>query len=347
MAVKYQDYYQTLGVSRTASQDEIQRAYRKLARQFHPDVNKEAGAEARFKLINEAYEVLKDPERRKRYDQLGADWKSGQDFSPPPGWENFGVNFGQQGRAGRSRSGRAGRSARGAGPDVGGFDGFGGFSDFFEAIFGGGGGGGGASPFGAQGFTGRSPAGPQPGATHEADLTVSLEDAFRGATRRITLEASQPDGRGGANRSSKSYDVRIPPGTIDGSVIRLAGQGAAGQGGGAPGDLLLRIHIAPDPRFTVSGHDITAPLPISPWEAALGAKVPAPTLDGEVVITIPPGSQSGQRLRLRGKGLPTRAGDRGDEYVELRIVVPKELSPSERAAFENLRDVSNFNPRRA
>jgi curved DNA-binding protein len=343
MSVKYQDYYQTLGVPRGASQEEIQRAYRRLARELHPDVNKSPGAEQRFRDVAEAYEVLKDPERRKRYDQLGADWKSGQDFTPPPGWENIRFDFGTAGAGRARRPGRSGR-ARGAAPFEDVF-GAGGFSDFFEAIFGGGARAG--EPFagvrGGRATQEEAADLPREGPTHEAQITISLDDAYRGGTRRITLRR----GDNGAGQA-RTYDVRIPPGITDGATIRLAGQGGPGHAGGPPGDLLLRVSIAPDPRFSVSGHDLACVLPIAPWEAALGAKVPVPTLDGEVTLTVPPGSQSGQRLRLRGKGLPKRqGGERGDQYVELKIVVPKQLSDAERAAFESLRAASNFDPRRA
>ena len=337
MAVKYQDYYQVLGVGRDASQEELQRAYRKLARQYHPDVNKEAGAEARFKEVGEAYAVLKDPETRKRYDQLGANWKAGEEFRPPPGW---------QGGGGKGRGG-AGRG----GPRVEGinFEDLGGFSDFFETIFGGRGpfgGGGGMGSGGGFRTAERAAAGPRQGQTHEGEITISLEDAYRGGTRTVTLETTETEPSGRVQRSTRSYDVRIPPGVTDGSTIRLAGQGGPGSGGGAAGDLLLKIHIAPHPTFRVEGHDVHTTLPIAPWEAALGAKVPAPTLAGEVVVTVPAGSQSGQKLRLRGKGLPKRGGGHGDQIAELRIVVPKQLSDEERELMEKLSRVSVFDPRR-
>lgn len=339
MAVKYQDYYQALGVSRDATQEEIQRAYRKLARQYHPDVNKEPGAEERFKQIGEAYAVLRDPETRRKYDQLGANWKAGDEFRPPPGW---------QARAGRS-------AGRGGGVRVEGMD-VGDFSEFFETLFGtaspfgraAGGGMGGMGGFGEAFRAARGGAGarsvPRQGATREAEITVQLEDAYRGTTRRITLQTENERGE----RTTKSYDVRIPPGVTDGSVIRLAGQGEPGTGGGGPGDLLLRVRMAPHPRFRVDGHNLVTTLAVSPWEAALGTKAPVSTLDGEVLVTVPPGSQSGQRLRLRGKGLPKRAGagdGRGDLIAELRIMVPKELSARERELFEQLSRESRFDPR--
>lgn len=334
MAVKFQDYYQTLGVSRDASQDDIQRAYRKLARQYHPDVNKEPGAEERFKQIGEAYAVLRDPETRRKYDQLGANWKAGDEFRPPPGWQP----------GGRPRAGRTG-GARVEGFD---FGDIGGFSDFFETLFGSGspfgraGGMGGMGGFGERRPGGARP-GPRQGESHEAEITISLEDAYRGGTRRISLQSTDETGQ----TATRTYDVRIPPGVTEGSVIRLAGQGGAGTGGAGAGDLLLRVRLASHPRFRVSEHDLLTTLPVSPSEAALGAKVPVTTLDGEVLVTVPAGSQSGQKLRLRGKGLPKRAGGdaRGDLIAELRIVVPKELTPEERALYERLRDESRFDPR--
>jgi curved DNA-binding protein len=326
MSVKYEDYYKTLGVSRTAPADEIQQAYRRLARKYHPDVNKEKGAEAKFKHINEAYEVLKDPEKRKRYDELGENWKAGQEFRPPPGWEG-------------TRGGR-----RAANVDAGDF---GGFSDFFDAIFGGGGFGqrAGSWSTAARGNGSKRRQHAEPGQDLEAEITISLADVFHGTTRRIDLQSAEPDEHGRA--LTKSLDVKIPAGTSEGSTIRLAGQGHPSPFGGSPGDLLLRVHVAPDARFDVSGSDLTTVLPITPSEAVLGAKVSVPLFVAEAVVTIPPGSQSGQRLRLRGKGLPKRGrhGEHGDMLVELRIVVPKEPNPEERALYEQLSASSNFRPR--
>lgn len=339
MTAKYQDYYQSLGVSRGASEDDIKRAFRKLAREFHPDVNKAPSAEARFKEINEAYEVLSDPEKRKLYDQLGANWKAGQDFRPPPGWH--------PGASGRPRG-----APGGAGPDAGG--GAADFSEFFESLFGGMGdmGGGGFGGFsgddfaeamrGSRGRAGRARS--RQGETHEAEVTVPLSDAYRGGTRQITLETTDARGRS----SSKTYDVRIPAGTTDGSVIRLSGQGGAGAGGGPSGDLLLRIRIAPDPRFRLdqdSRHDLHTVVPLAPWEAVLGAKVNVASLDGDLTLTVPAGAQSGQKLRIRGHGLPKKGGERGDLYAELRVVVPKSPLPDEKALYEQLARVSNFDPR--
>ncbi len=338
MPAKFQDYYQSLGVARGATQDEIQGAYRTMARKYHPDMNKEPAAEAKFKEISEAYEVLKDPEKRKKYDTLGANWKQGQEFRPPPGWAGA--------RPGGTRvdfgGGRGGQSD---------------FSDFFESVFGGGGGMGGGG-FGNDDFAeamrgGRAGAGtrgrraqPRQGQTHEVEITISLADAFHGATRRISLSSTDEEG----DESTKNFDVRIPSGVTDGSTIRLSGQGGEGQSGGPAGDLLLKVNIAPDPRFRLDPahkHTLLVTLPIAAWEAALGAKVPLATMDGEITITVPPGSQSGQKLRIKGKGLPNKTGDHGDLYAELKIVVPKTLTDEERPAWETLRDSSTFDARQS
>ncbi|MEX0886803.1 MAG: DnaJ C-terminal domain-containing protein [Phycisphaeraceae bacterium] len=334
MAVKFEDYYETLGVARSASQEEIQRAYRKLARKYHPDVNKEPDAAKRFAKIGEAYEVLKDPEKRRQYDELGRNWKQGQDFRPPPGWEDIQFDF------------RGPGGTRAAGGGGGGGGGFrpGGFSDFFEMFFGSrggagtrpGGGAAGARPGGASSFEdlfdqygharadGGSAA--QAAPEHEAELTITLDEAFRGGTRRVDLEGS--DGR-------KSLDVKIPAGSTEGTRLRLRQHG-----------VVLKIKLAKHPRYEVAGHDLTTDLYITPAEAALGDKVEVKTMDGSVSLTIPPGAQSGQKLRLRGRGLPHGKDDkRGDMLVRLLIRVPTSLTDEEREAYEKLRDVSTFNPR--
>lgn len=329
MSVKFKDYYEILGVPRTASAEDIKKTYRKLARKFHPDVNKAAGAEARFKEIGEAYEVLSDPEKRSRYDQLGANWQAGQDFRPPPGFENMHFEF--HGAPG---------GARGFRPQD-----MGGFSDFFEMLFGGQMGG---QPFGTQNGSrfGRWEEEEETGRDEEASITITLEEAFHGGTKNIRLQVSEPDARGRMQPQSKTYQVRIPAGITDGARIRLAGQGARGPRGGAAGDLYLRIQIAPHPMFKIDGHDLEVTLPISPWEAALGAKVTIPTLEGNAALTLPAGTESGQRLRLRGKGLGQGKGlEPGDLIVHVKIVVPKKLSPRERELFEELAHVSGFKPR--
>lgn len=344
MAAKYEDYYKTLGVERTASQDEIQKAYRRLARELHPDVNKAPDAERKFKGLSEAYEVLKDPEKRKLYDQLGSNWKAGQDFRPPPDW------------SGRTAWNTGNRRSTHA-PDFGSMGGGGGgadFSEFFESLFGGVGarggidfdefaaGGGGGRGGGPRTHARRAPI-PRPGQTYEAEITVSLADAYHGATRHVSLSVESDQ----SGSTTKTYDVRIPPGVRDASVIRLAGQGGAGFNGGPTGDLLITIRLAPDPRFRVEpdSQNLLTTLPVSPWEAALGAKITVPTIDQEVLVTIPPGSQSGQKLRIRAKGLPKKSGEHADLIVELKIVVPKSLTDEEKALYEQLARVSNFDPR--
>ena len=318
MAVRFQDYYETLGVKRSASAEEIKRAYRKLARKYHPDVNKTSEAEAKFKQLGEAYEVLKDAEKRKRYDRLGADWKAGQEFTPPPGYEN--IRFESGGRPGR---GGGGFSFRPGGQ----------FSDFFETFFGQSGQRGGGQSFedllrnggGGGGHARRRP----PAAAQEVAITIPLEAAYLGAVQQVTLQGPQ---------GNRTLDVTIPAGTTEGTKIRLKGQA----GGGA--DLLLKVNIARHPRYEVNSHDVTAELKISPWEAALGAKVPVATLDGTVTLAVPPGARAGSRLRLAGKGLPKKEG-RGDMFARLRIVVPEKLSKKEKDLFEQLAEVSKFKPR--
>jgi curved DNA-binding protein len=267
MAVGFKDYYETLGVSRDASPDEIRAAHRRLARKYHPDVNKEPGAEDRFKEISEAYEVLRDPEKRERYDRLGPNWRAGQDVSGASGFEGF----------------RGGEGFEDVRVDFGGGDFGGDFSDFFEGLFGGRGRRRGAGGFGG-GFSRR-------GADHEAVLELSLEEAARGGRRRLSLG----DGR--------DFEVDIPPGVRDGQRIRLAGEGERGMGGGPSGDMFLRVRVRPDKRFRVEGQDVYTDLAVTPWEAALGAQVEVRTLVGTAQVKVPPGSSSGRRLRLRGEGV--------------------------------------------
>jgi len=328
MSVKFKDYYEVLGVKRDASEAEIKKAFRKLAQKYHPDINKNSEAEAKFKEANEAYEVLKDKEKRKRYDQLGANWQAGQDFRPPPGWENVHYEFhGSPGGMGGVEF-----------EDMGG-----GFSDFFEMLFGGGMRGRRATrgPGAAGGFH-RS----AKGQDHEANLTITLEDAFHGGKKSITLETVQADATGQPRRQTKRYDVNIPKGTTEGSRIRLSGQGGPGIGGGKAGDLYLRIHLAPHPVFTVYDHDLHMHLDLAPWEAALGTKVQIPAPAGRIALTIPAGTQSGQHLRLRNKGLPLggKKGN-GDLLAIVRIVVPEHLTAKEKKLFEQLSKESKFKPR--
>jgi curved DNA-binding protein len=314
VAVAFRDYYEVLGVPRDASSEDIRQAYRKLARQYHPDVNKEPGAEERFKEVAEAYEVLREPEKRERYDRLGANWKAGDDVSGASGFSGFGGPNGDFGDV---------RVEFGSGGD---------FSDFFEGLFGRGGrpgGRGGRRTAGFGGFEGFQTR----GGDLEAELELTLEEAARGGRRRISLG----DGR--------DYEVNIPPGVRDGQRIRLAGEGGSGAGGGPPGDLFLRVRIKPHPRFRVDGRDLYVDLPIAPWEGVLGAQVEVPTLDGRKRLRVPPGSSTGRRLRLRGQGMPGPRGGHGDLYAVLKVEVPKKPTDEERELFEQLARVSKFDPR--
>lgn len=340
MAIKYQDYYETLGVPRDASQEQIQAAYRKLARKYHPDINKSSDAEDKFKRIGEAYEVLRDPAKRKRYDTLGNNWEAGQDFTPPPGWDFF--NYGQGARS-RTGSRRGGQEF-----DFQFFGDFGespfsGFSDFFETLFGGGTVGFGGAGGGRQGGT-RSQA--LRGQDQEAEITIPLEDAFRGTKRSVSLETMIPSAGGQARRETKTLEVKIPAGTTDGQRLRLRGQGGRTSGEGTQGDLYLRIRIAPHPIYRLTGHDLELDAPVTPWEAVLGARIDVPIIGGKASVKLQPGTQSGQRLRLRGKGFPKKNGGHGDLYVRIRIEVPKNLSSRERQLFEELSKTSAFRPRR-
>ena len=327
MAVKFRDYYEVLNVPRNATQEDVQRAYRKLARKYHPDVSKETGAEDKFKEVNEAYEVLKDPEKRKKYDELGANWKSGQEFRPPPGWES--------------------QFAHGAGGGPGQtefhFGGAGDFSDFFEMLFGG---HGFRQAFGGgQGGHGGRPVWRERGLDQEATLRISLEEAFHGAAKSFTLQTQSLTPSGQISTTDKSYEVRIPAGILPGQKVRLTGQGGAGTGGAEQGDLYLRIEIEPHAVFRLEGQHLYMDLSITPWEAALGADIQLSTLSGPVALKVPAGARSGQKLRLRGKGMPSPRGTPGDLYVVVQIQVPGKLSPREKELFEELRQVSHFNPR--
>lgn len=326
MSVEFKDYYKILGVTRKASQDEISKAFKKLARKHHPDLNPgDAGAEAKFKEAGEAYEVLKDPEKRKLYDQLGPNWQQGQNFQPPPGFENMRFNFSGQG-----------------GPGGAGF-GAGGFSDFFETLFGGAGGprgGGFSGGFGGGGFQQR----PRRGQDAEVTYEIGLEQAFAGGPQSVTLQEHVPGADGYPVMQKRTLKVNIPPGVKDGQKIRLSGQGNPGGTGGEPGDLYLRIKLRPHPQFKVKEDNVVYDLALTPWEAALGATVRVPTLDGAVEMKIPPGVGSGARLRVRGKGMGT-AGKRGDQMVRIMIQTPKTLSDEERRLWEELAKASTFQPR--
>lgn len=345
MTVKFQDYYEILGVDRNASEKEIKSAYRKLARKWHPDLHpagEKDQAEEKFKKINEAYEVLKDPEKRKRYDQLGSNWKHGQDFS----------GF-QQGRPdmGGVRFYTSGDFSGGGFEDVFG----GGFSDFFRTFFGEGAAAGTAGRTGRSGFTGQSAGrrGPVRGEDVESEIELSLEEAYRGVTRSLRVSGSAvcancggtgTEGRGfcaqcggtGATPEEKTLEVRVPAGVKEGSRIRLKGQGGAGLGGGSKGDLYLKVRLRPHPVFRLNGDNIEVDAVIRPDQAVFGDKIPVQTLDGKVTLTVPPNSRSGSKLRLRGKGFPKKGKGRGDQYVRLTIDTPSDLSEEEKNLYRQL-----------
>jgi curved DNA-binding protein len=325
--MEYRDYYKILGVARTATADEIKKSYRRLARKFHPDVSKEKDAEQKFKEVQEAYEVLKDPEKRAAYDQLGSEWKSGQQFRPPPDWGS-GFEF----RGGPRQS----RGTRQGGAYTEEYEEAEGFSDFFSSLFGGRGfGGAGGNPFGG----GASRA----ARDHHARVDIDLEEAYAGTTRTLDLKRPELKPDGALDLKTHTVRVTIPAGVTDGQLIRLAGQGEQATGGGRPGDLYLEVHIRPHRHFQLDGRDVTLTLPIAPWEASLGATVTVPTLGGGVEMRIPANSQSGQKLRLRGRGLPGSTA--GDQYVQLKLVVPPANTPEARALYEEMKQKLNFNPR--
>jgi curved DNA-binding protein len=290
--MQFKDYYETLGVARGADADEIKRVYRKLARKYHPDVSKEKNAEARFKDVQEAYEVLRDPEKRAAYDQLGHNYRPGQQFRPPPGWEQ---RFGHSG-------GPAGGQR---------FADMNGFSDFFSSLFGGAAGGPGHAPEPAEAGT----------------IEVSLEEAYSGTKCRVTVHE---------NGHPRSVDVQIPAGIADGQALRVGG-------GGQRASLLLRVKLRPHPLYAVQGKDVQIELPLAPWEAALGAKVAVPTLGGTVELTIPAGAQTGQKLRLRGRGLP--GTPHGDQLVSIKLVTPAAQTAEAREAYERMKRDLKFDPR--
>ncbi len=321
MAVQFRDYYETLGVSKTASADEIKSAFRKLARKFHPDVAKDKKvAEEKFKQINEAYEVLSDVDKRRQYDQLGADWNQpGGGYQRPPG--------------GAQPFQRHSTGGNGGGVEFE-FDGTG-FSDFFETFFGGGRGrsafGGGGAGFGQRGATAER------GSDVEADIMVTLEEALHGSKRTVSLRRS-------SSNKVETYQVKIPRGVHEGQRIRLAGQGEAGLGGGRSGDLFLRVRLARHPDFSVEGSDLVFDLEVAPWQAVLGAEVEVPTLEDKRRLKIPGGTQGGQRFRLRGRGLPNAGGDRGDLYVAVSLRIAKTLSERERELWNEFAKLPEENP---
>ncbi|MFN7953008.1 MAG: DnaJ C-terminal domain-containing protein [bacterium] len=352
MATEYKDYYKLLGVKREATQEEIKKAYRRQARKHHPDLHASkdrSAAENKFKEINEAYQVLGDPENRKKYDRLGANWKHGEPFR---GFEG----------AGRPGGGAQAWSwSPDAGGAPGGFQGFGdlgGFSDFFQQLFGDSGQRPGARRGrGARGFS-------MPGEDAVADVEVTLDEVLNGTRRSLHLSGLAPcsacGGSGlagdkpctscrgsGQESRSQTIEVRIPPGISEGGQLRVRGKGNPGMGGGDPGDLLLRVHIAAHPVFQRVGNDLQVDLPLWPWEAVLGKEVTVPVLDGSVKMKVPAGSQSGTRMKLRGKGLPGSGGQRGDQYVVLKVVVPKDSTPEERDLYQRLAELRPIDPRGA
>ena len=309
--MEFKDYYTIMGLKRDASQDEIKRAYRKLARKYHPDVSKEADAEIRFKEVGEAYEVLKDPEKRAAYDQLGANWKAGQDFHPPPNWDS-GFEFRGGGFTG---------------------EGAGGFSDFFEELFG-------RQGAGGQ-YTYRSSMNAR-GEDHHAKVEVDLEDAFKGSTRSIQLQSPELDAHGQLHVKQRTLNIKIPKGIKEGQQIRLTGQGTPGIGQGPKGDLYLEIHFKAHPVYRAEGRDLYLQLPITPWEAALGATIKAPTPAGKIDLKIPAGSNSGSKLRLKGRGIP--GNPPGDIYVTLSVVVPPATTEQDKQLYTEMADKMGFNP---
>ncbi|MBT8514560.1 DnaJ domain-containing protein [Polynucleobacter paneuropaeus] len=320
--MKFRDYYETLGVARGATEAEIKTAYRKLARKYHPDVNKEKDAEDRFKEIGEAYSVLKDTEKRAAYDQMGSNWKQGQDFSPPPNW-NTGFEFADDPNAG--------------------FGGYGGSydgdqSEFFESLFG----------RGRHRQGGRSSNARQgmhfKGQDHHAKILIDLADAYNGAKRTISLHMPTQDPEGHVMTQERKLDVNIPKGIKAGQNLRLSGQGGPGMGDGGAGDLYLEIDFHPSPLYKVDGKDIYLDLPMAPWEAALGKSVNIPTPAGSTLeLTIPPNTKSGRKMRLKGKGIPSK--EPGDFYVVPNIVLPEAQSAAQKAAYQELEKAFDFKPR--
>ncbi len=309
------DYYEILGVPRNASQEDIQRAYRKLARTYHPDLNSDPVAEDRFKEISEAYNVLSDPATRRRYDAFGQDFRQIPEGVDPDAWRRSRAGAGAgAGRASTAGAGASGGFSYGAGGVD--FD----IEDIFGGLFG--------------GRSGRG-WGPVPGAGQEAELPLTVEEAFRGGRKSVTVGGAGP----------RTFEVNIPPGVTDGQRIRLAGQGGRGSDGSRSGDLYFIVRILPHPVYRVQGRDLYAELRLAPWEAALGISVPVDTPGGEAKVTVPPGTSCGRRLRLRGRGLPNPRGKPGDLFAEAKIMVPPRLSPTERQLFEQLAAASDFDPR--
>ena len=307
--MEFKDYYKVMGVARDATEAQIKQAYRKLARKYHPDVSKEKDAEARFKEVGEAYEVLKSPEKRAAYDQLGKDYRPGQDFRPPPNWDS-GFEFSGPGQGDAA------------------------YSDFFDALF------------GAQaraGRGGRGEAHPGRGEDHHAKVLLDLQASLNGGTRSFTLRMPEIDAEGRLVSKERTLNVQVPKGILAGQQIRLAGQGAKAHGNGAAGDLYIEVEFQPDPLYRVDGRDLYLELPVAPWEAALGATVKTPTPGGNVELKIPAGSHAGSKLRLKGRGIP--ATQPGDFYVVLQIALPPATGEKAKAAYAALAAAGAFNPR--
>lgn len=350
MPVKYKDYYEILGVPRSASETEIKKAFRKLAREYHPDVAKnKKQAEEKFKEVNEAYEVLGDTAKRKKYDELGANWSAGSDFRPPPGWESFsgGRDYSSRGPQGQEFEFHFGGT---------------GFSDFFEQLFGSAGGRAGGPGFGRRGGLTEEDFATERGRDIEGDIMVTLEEAMSGSVRSVQVRRGVPCehcggtgqrarhvcnvcGGSGQVAKTETYQVKIPAGVGEGQRLRLAGRGEAGSGGGAAGDLFLRVRFAKHPDFQVEDHNLVYEAELAPWEAVLGTNLSVPTLNGRVNIKIPPGTQTGQKLRVRGRGLPLHKGGSGDLIVVASVEVPSQVNNSEKKLWEQLARESTFNPR--
>ena len=311
--MEFKDHYQLLGVARDASADDIKKAYRKLARKYHPDVSKEADAEVRMKEVNEAYAVLSDPERRTAYDQLASGRRPGEEFRPPPDWD-AGFEFSGEGFPPHEAAG---------------------FSDFFSELFGR---MGGRTGFEGEAFRAR-------GQDHHAKVLLDVEDAFEGATRQISLRVPKVDEQGRVRLDTRTLEVRIPKGVHAGQLIRLAGQGAPGAGGAPAGDLLLEVHFKPHPRYRVQGRDLHVSLPVAPWEAALGAVVPVEIPGTRLNVRIPAGARTGRQMRVRGKGIP--AASAGDLYLDIEVVAPPADNPRAREIYETMAREMAFDPRAA
>lgn len=311
--MQYKDYYAILGVDKKASQDELKQAYRRLARKYHPDVSKEPHAEEQFKNVQEAYEVLKDSEKRAAYDQLGNQWKAGQDFRPPPDWKQAYSHFAGENDFSETE--------------------FGGFSDFFTNLFG----RGGVHPQGFREFK-------QRGSDQHANIQITLEEAFHGTTKTFQMQIPEVDSSGHVHAAMRTIKVNIPAGVTSGQQLRLTNQGGVGVGGGPAGDLYLEIDLSPHPRFSLQNKDIFLTLPVTPWEAALGAKIKVPTLGGVVDLKLLAGSQAGQKLRLKGRGMPNKPVA-GDQYIILKIETPPAQTEEQRQMYENMAQLMPFNPR--